>query len=558
MATFKTLLSIGVLGLTPLLADFPIDVSGQILYHAHRGQADLALTRYLECVNLTSKHDYALLQQIGLAILEEGSRSGDPEIELMCLLGAGVSSSPRLLPILEAGIQSSDQRTQLVALNFLSRLGDDTTDELLLKALNSPFLLTRLEALFQLSIKRHPAVLEHLQSLFVKIPDPIRPLFCQIVINLDSTSANQMMRQLLSDHDLNTRCQAISAVAAKKRDDFLPQLRTLGTQTQIAQQECVASTLGLLKDRSSTKLLKQMVNSRQPNVKLAAAFALYQLGDKDYLPLIFDAAQQHDLFAIALLSEAPLDESRELLTTLTHAQDKDVQLGAALALLQMRDANCLPVIRDVLLSGKEALGYVISHSPGRIIPVWRTVLSAPFKENTYPGIMTQTNAFRSQILVSCVELPESCFLDLAHLIFAQEVKPLIPVLAELLINHRSPATIALLKQQCKSNPSDFIRATSLLALYRMGEDGPYEQALVDWVKKRHNTVLIRFSESPPSDRPSSQILTAEEESALLIEAFETLAQAQNEAGIEALLNAIAHGNVKNRYALAGLLIRTAE
>lgn len=542
----------------PLSAQFPVDISGQILYLVHRGDASEGLKRYIEQAHLSEQHDYALLQQIGIALLEEGASSRDPEIQLISLLGAGISLSPLLLPVLEHALKSDDPRAQLVALNFLSRIDDDDIDRLLLSALSSPCLLTRLEALYQLSNKRHPAVLEHLQSLFVKIPEPIRPLFAQIVINLDSVSANQMMRQLLADHNLNVRCEAILAVATHMRDDFLPQIRTLATQTQVTQQECVASTLGTLKDLNAKPLLKQMVYARQPNVQLAAAFALYQIGDASFLPLIFEAAKQNDLFAIALLASAPLEESRELLASLCTTTHKDVQLGAALALLQMRDERCLPIIQEILLSEKQAVGYIISKSPGRAVPIWRTVFSAPYKETSYPGILQQSAALRSQVLTACIEFPEAAFLSLAKTLFDAQVKSLIPLLVELLANHHSPLTRELLIQQQHSNPSDFIKTTCLLALYRAGEEDTYEQQLIEWAKKRQQTLMIRFAETSSIERASKHALTAEEESALLIATFEILASTQHQAGIEALLHAIAYGNVKNRYALAGLLIRTAE
>ncbi len=50
----------------------------------------------------------------------------------------------------------------------------------------------------------------------------------------------------------------------------------------------------------------------------------------------------------------------------------------------------------------------------------------------------------------------------------------------------------------------------------------------------------------------------EETSHFLITVFETLAKSQNQVGIETLIHAIAHGHPKNRYALAGLLMRTTE
>jgi hypothetical protein len=53
-------------------------------------------------------------------------------------------------------------------------------------------------------------------------------------------------------------------------------------------------------------------------------------------------------------------------------------------------------------------------------------------------------------------------------------------------------------------------------------------------------------------------LTPEDASRLLVESFESLVQTQDDLGIDLLLEAIKDGNRKNRYALAGLLIRAAN
>ncbi len=541
-----------------LMAHFPIEVGGQVLYFIHHGDTASALTRYLEYAHKVGEHDYELLQQVGITLLERGTSSGEQETQLMCLLGAGVSLCPPLLPILERGVQGEDVKAQLVALNFLSRLDDDEADRIFLDALSSPFLLTRLEACFQLSRKNHPAVLEHLQSLIIKVPEQIRPLFAQIVINLDSNSANQMMRQLLADRDLVTRCEAILAVARERRDDFLPQIRTLASQTQIIQQESAAIALGRLKDMSSLPLLHQMSQSKQTTVQLAACYALYQLGEKRGVETILEEAITGNLYAVALLGQIPTEESlNQLAHFLTHPS-KDMRLNATLALLQQRDVRCLPHLGELLTSEKKDIGYIRSQSPGGGMKIWKTVVSASHKAKNYPGVMQESVGLREQILTLCVELPEEHFVKLARLVFEEELQHLVPITLELLSNHRSEETIALLKKQLNETTSPFVKNYCNLVLFRMGEEGPYQDYLIAWARERQNTLMIRFREDTAVDRQTSHSLTPEEESRLLIETFEALASAQNQAGIEALINAIAYGHEKNRYALAGLLIRTTE
>ena len=53
-------------------------------------------------------------------------------------------------------------------------------------------------------------------------------------------------------------------------------------------------------------------------------------------------------------------------------------------------------------------------------------------------------------------------------------------------------------------------------------------------------------------------LTPQETSRLLVETYESLVQQQDQEGIALILDAIKSGNRKNRYALAGLLIRATN
>lgn len=540
-----------------LLGQLAPQTAAQILYHIHHGDTKTGLHCYLDSIDETKEHDYTLLQQAGINLLEQGASSADVEIQMMCLLGAGVSLSPALLPILEKGIQSDNMQAQLAALNFLSMLEDDEADLIFLKALSSPFLLTRMEACFNLSKKNNPVVLEHLQSLIIKVPEPLRALFPQIVVNLDNNSANQMMRQLLSDGDLITRCEAIIAAAKAHRDDFLPQIRILASQAQVIQQECAAMALGELQDRSAIHILQKLTSSRQKSVRLAACYALYQLGDKSALPII--DAEGDDLYAVVLRGKIPTEDFKNQLVESIRFGDRDARLNATLALLEMRDERCLPYLQELIVSEKKDIGYIRSGSPGGAIQFLKTVISASCKQQIYPAVLNESAAMREQVLLKTLDFNEDAFIDMAQAIFDNDIRSLIPITLELLTNHRSAKTMALLHdQQQNILSSEFVRTYCNLALYKLGEEGPYEDNLVAWVKQRQNTMMIRFHEEKSQDRESKFSLNPEEQSRLLIEVFETLAQAQNHAGINALVHAIADGHTHNRYALAGLLIRTTE
>jgi HEAT repeat protein len=543
--------------LLPFFATFPIDVSGPILYALHRGETGKAFENYLNHVREGNPHDFALLQQAAKALLEQGISSKDPEIQLMCMFGAGVSTSPDLLPVLEKGIRSDDLRTQLIALSYLGKQQDDEADAILLEALSSPFLITRLEVLLQLAQKNHPAVLGHLYSLTVKVPDIVRTAFAQIAVHLEGIEASRYLHKLLTDADINVRAETILTVAIAGRDDFLPCLRTLASGASFAQQEAAALAFGELKDHGSLERLKELAESKQETVKLGAAIALYELGENRYLERIEAEAKNGVLFAIAALGK--LKAGKETLFQLLAHHDRDVRLNASLSLLNHRDRRALDFLEEILVEDGRDLGFWRLTSPGGGLKAWKIIASASQQTKNYPGLKGQTMGLRERVLSQCIEFEEDDFLKIAQLIFTKKQHPLIPLLVELLENRKSEAVIQFLKEGHQKAGAPLIRNYCTLALYRLKEEGPYEEQLICWVKARGGEELIRFREE--TDSPTfcgPHQLTPEETSRFLIEACETLASAQNLTGIDILLHTIAYGNPKNRYALAGLLLRTTE
>ena len=543
--------------LFPFVAAFPTDVSGPMLYAIHRGEAKKGFESYLNQAESCKNQDFSLLQQAAKALLEQGIDSKDPEIQLMCMFGAGVATSIEMLPILERGLHSSDLKIQLVALSYLGKLQDDEANRLLLDALSSPFLIVRLEALLELAKSNHPSTLSHLQSLMYKVPPQVRALFSQIAIHIEGSEASRFLRGLLGDPDDDVRVETILTIAAGGRDDFLPLLRTLAQGASYAQQESCALAFGTLKDHLSLRKLKSLAESRQESVKLAACMSLHRLGETHYLAPIVSEAQKGSLFAIGILGM--LQEGRETLASLLCHAERDVRLNAVLALLAQRDRRALDHLDEILFDDGKDMGFWRSSSPSGGLKAWKTLPSASQQNKKFPGILGQTFSLREQVLIDCLEFEEADFLKLARLIFQKKQNHLIPMVIELLQNKKSNNVIQFLKEGYQKAGAPLIRNYCTLALYRMKEEGPYEDGLIAWVKARGSEELIRFKEE--KDSPSfsdSHNLNPEETSRFLIEACETLASAQNPAGTLALVHTIAYGNAKNRYALAGLLMRTTE
>ena len=120
--------------------------------------------------------------------------------------------------------------------------------------------------------------------------------------------------------------------------------------------------------------------------------------------------------------------------------------------------------------------------------------------------------------------------------------------------------INLLVQESNKVGCPFNRTYAHLSLYRMKSNTDYHRSkLIEWASNQKNHKLIEFKPMASLDQPSSlenaYQLTPEEKSQLLIETFDALASSHDKGGIDLLITLIKEGHEKNRYVLAGLLMK---
>src|SRR5262249_53742288 len=115
----------------------------QIAYLMQAHEIEKSLNLYEQYRRFLGKNDFEVLEQMANILLEEGARSDDQEKQLLSIYGSGVAGVASSLDILEAGVKSSHPETQVAAIQFLGRLQDDRSDELLIKAMSSSFFFAR-------------------------------------------------------------------------------------------------------------------------------------------------------------------------------------------------------------------------------------------------------------------------------------------------------------------------------------------------------------------------------------------------------------------------------
>lgn len=530
----------------------------QILYTLQTGDFETALDLYQKKKEAEGKHDLELVQQIGLVILDRGFRSKDDEIQRLTLLGAGVSTSERCLYILERGLSNPNPQIQLMALNFLSRLRNDRADAALHRALGSNNILARLEILHYFAETKHPNVVHQLDALMCKLEPQLHVVFPQLYALAGTTEAIRNLKRLLAHTNEQVRVASILSAARYGRDDLLPQIRKLSSHHEPIQQEASAYALGVLHDETSIPRLNILSQSNSPFVRLAALQALYKLGQKERRLDVEAMAKTGNLHAIYMLGDMP--GSEELLAQISRSENGQARINAALALLKRQDPRCLStIVMDILIQDSRDLSFTKANSPSGALIAWKAIPSSSQNLKETPIAFELSLALREDVLIECLELPPETFIKIAQLLFESQQNPLIPILVELLENNGSKEAIALLKNQQQKAGAPLIRNYCNLALFKLKEEGPYEANLREWITKQSGGELINMRPYVPWEaRDPGEIyeLNPQETSRLLISAFESFAQTQDDKGIDVLIEALRYGNSKNRYALAGLLVRT--
>lgn len=531
----------------------------QALYFMQQHQPKEALARYREETRATGHHDFELLQEMGLLLLQCGIHSDDPQTFLMTLFGAGLSGSARALEILEHGVAHLDPQVQLIALHFLSQLEDDRTHPILTEAMGSNYLSTRMEAAFYMAQKKHPQAVGQIEGLMFMLPPFFRPYFPSLFALLGTSDATAVLRRLLEDADLAVQIESILQIARLGRDDFLPILRRRLTHNHIAELEAAAFAVGALKDSASLPRLKKIAETSSDSVQIAASLALIELGELSYLHKIQSLAKTHNLFAIAALGAYP--GSEELLYELSTSSDLQVRINAAVALLARRDPRSIPVLLHMLILDASDLAFSPFVSLGHTQTAWKAVPSAELRAQDPAMNLGFSLAMREHLLKEAIHLPEEQFLFVASEIFAKQQNDLVPTLINLLENLQTEGAISLLKQGSQRIAAPLIRDYCHLALYRLQVEGPYETYINRWVMRQKEADIIRLRPMLPWKyrlNETDYTLTPEETSRLLIDTCLAIANRRDEKSISFLLEAIQEGNPENRYALMGLIMRATE
>jgi HEAT repeat protein len=524
--------------------------AARLLWLSQHGQMDQALELAADLLKVRQL-DLRVLESMGIVLLRSGLQAKGSEEQLLTLIGASIAGHESTREILQKACHSDHPLVQIHALQGLAQYADDETDREMIMACGSRWLPVRLTAAELLASKRSPHVIVQVEAMLAKLPALVHPLLPSILAKVNTPDAIHVVERQLASRFLAVRIAAIDALRAARRDDCCPRFRELATHDMGAQAEACAFALGTLGDESAIPLLHQMLSSPEPTTQLAAACALDALGERSALDFVRAAARQGNPYAIAALSRK--DEDRPLLRELLHHRSLETRIHAMWSLLELRDGACLPMLRQMLRAGATMPVMQSVRSPGHAL--FAFALRTPKEEDT-PHLL----AMKERLLMKAIELPEAPFLALVEELLDQQQTELVPLAIRLLENLHTPEAVALLKRERQRAGAPLARIAAALALYRLGEPGPWEQQLLSWLREQAQHQLISLKQTPewdPESLSSPHELSPEQTSGLILEALEALVQRKSLDAQLLVLDWLRNGHPRNRYVLAGILMHMA-
>lgn len=517
-----------------------------------------AINHYQDYVQKEGHHDFELLQQMALSILEQGIQSPDPEEKLLALFGASLASTAPSQGALVAALASDNPYVESASLQLIAQLQDDRYDELINRAMSSPYFGIRLEAAHILSLRKSKTAAGQIESLMYKLPPEYHYIFAEFFARIGTPESIAILKQMMNNPFHYTRIAAILSAAAYGRDDLLTPIRAHLTHLNLAEQEACAAALGVLKDSKSIKKLEKLSKVGADTIKLSSLRSLYFLGKEESKIEIEALAHEKNLFAISLLGEMPGAETT--LIPLLKDENLSVQFNAALSLLRLKNPNCVKPLLKFLIRDTKDLGFIPTYSVGTALNAFKVVSSSKQKgDASEMDIVGFSLYLREKILRETIELPEEAFLSLLRTLFNSRQKELVPVAVYLLSKRGSPECLKMLEEYSNMTGAPFVRGYCNLTLFRQSSDPKYAERVRSWLEKQKAEELIRFKpQVMTKERPIFKAfeLSPEENSALLIDSCLSLAEKHDEKSIDILLMLLKEGNPKNRSLLAAVLLNT--
>lgn len=566
MGTLKTPLATL---LTTLLTLSPLAANSPLYYLAAKGQVKEALAELSQDKTLKMGEIQTVAKAYLSYALGKELASDDTPKAMLCLMGAQIARDPSLIPDLTRYLESPNPQLVLSSIYTLASFGDDEATDAICMALNSPHLLLRLEACFQLARLSHPQALDHIEALMQKLDARFENFFPHFIALLGNKRAEEKLRKMLTTQaaTVDTQQQALLAAAQNNKKHLVPVIQE---QAKLSNPRIQSASLAALlvlesQDLQSKALFEKASKASHFETRLIAnlglALAFHEEKSLHWIQKEAEKEQALALCALALIGSFEKEKNIAILEKSLHSPSPVTRGQAAMSLLRLKEPSCLPVLKEMLLEDPRDLLFFPKSSEGGILETLRVVSAAHLKYEKRPEVLEFGLRYKEFILEKALSLGQESFLELAQAILDHPQPDLTPQLMLCLQNLGGPKTVAFLKTNSEKPGAPLIRLYSQLALYRLQEPGPWQEKLLSWANNvsslptfslRPQTSLLP-NENTPIANPYT--LSAEEDSRLYLEVLEALASDRSEKSLRALLSTISKAPDSNLPALMGILIR---
>ncbi|EPP34339.1 HEAT repeats family protein [Chlamydia ibidis] len=551
---------------TPAFGKFPDSTSHKILY-TNRNSLQQSLVAYLEAFDLYGEHDFAILRKIAEECLRQGLCSSDPYIRRSSITGAGLVGSSEALDILSQAMDTTDPSQQLLVLSAASAHVSHTSDELLFKALSSPYPIIRLEAAYRLANLKNIKVIDHLHSFIGKLPEEIQSLCAAIFLKLETTESDTYVRQLLSSPRSTIRNYTSLLIGEYGQKRFLPTLRNLLTSASPLDKEGAIYALGKLQDGHSYPKIKKLLQSTDADISLAAAQALIHLGKEEEAISIFEQqiaeSRPRAIYTSRFLSKElaiPL-----ILPVFLNTQEDEVKLNAGLALLHLQcDHPCLiNYFVNWLTKPNYTQTIVPTFSKGRATQSWKRIgVILPDSPVDRAKALSVIQNTEEHVLTYLLQLRKEVSLPIVKKIVKSEKTALASKAIAYLSHTFYQEAIDILSEASSLPGEPIIRAYADLALYNLTKNPEKKQALHRHAQNLIHETLLFVDMEEKHPRPNSPYLryqiAPETRAQLMLDILESLVVSKTQEDIRLLIQLMTQTKAKNLHILAGLLMKIIE
>ncbi len=525
------------------------------LYLARQGSLEKGIRHYQHLVKEHQQHNFPLLESLIETFLLQEMQSSKEDRQVRALVGLNISERWDNFAILKAGMKSHFPGVKAFALQILSQVEDDRSHFLIKEALSSPYPAIQLKAAHFLTLRKSSLSAQWIEGIMRRFPVEFWPCFSKLFAIVNTPESLAILQQLSSHPYLALRLSALHAAVDCYCASFAPTLKAALTHSNEAEREIAAWGLGSFQDSSMNARLRQMATNGTNAENLSASRALIALGEEQWIETIIDKAKKHNTKAILLLGNHK--KGLPVLENLLQSNDFSVKLHAALALLQQKNGAGIQSLYTAL----ETDSYFFASAPslGQTLCSWKVL---PSQQQTNPelreALKQSTYFFKENILIQALELPKPQFLALSEHVLQKGDRALISPLMHLLEATACEEVVLLLEKYAHAWDNLYAKLHCQLALFRLDKGALYENSLLSYMQTHQKNIILNLSPKPDKKSTSSSLFSLEEQTALLYEIYDTLANLHTEKSVHILLNALLDAHPDNRAIIGGFLLKTIQ